>query len=271
MRNLMRTLCVLIVIFISGSQGVGQDAQVRISLDEAIGVRWNAEADYQKSAGHFWDAYRRAEEAYRKVKEAGANMQLLREASSLSDAVARQIAGQIEGNFTCKAVSVLAGPAGSIVCNSQTAFDLAKWIAVDLEMVPNAIKNRVIIARELKPALDEMKKSQETLKKVKKVLQRRNGGGLQLSRPADGQRVWDAKASGTARPGQRLKVFIFTDRVYLQGESVADKSGRWEVSSYPTKGTMNVIFAAAYDEKGRAVAYSDEKEIPASWVRPKAK
>jgi hypothetical protein len=53
-------------------------------------------------------------------KEAGANMKLLSETSSFSDAMACQIAGQIEGNVACKAVSALAGPAGSVVCDSQT-------------------------------------------------------------------------------------------------------------------------------------------------------
>jgi len=265
----MAGMVVWFVILCTAAYAV-QAPQKEVDFEKVIADRWQAETVYRDSARTFWKAYKRADEAYRKVKETGADLKVLREASSFSDAMARQIAGQIQENAACTAVAAVA-PTASVVCDSQKAFDLAKWFAVDLAIVPSAIKNRIIIARELKPASEAMNKAQGVLQRVQQMIQKHNAGGLRISSPVNGQVTWDTVVSGSAAPRQKIRVYIFTDRSYLQGEAVADHAGKWKVSTYPTAKAENVVYAVSYDTRGRARAYSGEHTIPAKWRQPREK
>lgn len=273
MRNTLVHMLLIGLALGSAGEAQAQGGRRGADISQAIDARWLAETRYQQAAGSFWKAYQEAEDAYQEVKEAGANLELLRESSSFSDAMARHVAQQIEGNLACKAVQAVAGPAAGAICDSkeasQTAFDLAKWFALDLVMVEQAIKNRVIIARKLKPALDVMNKAEEALNRAKEVVRKRNAGGIRISSPGNGQSVWDGTVGGAAKPGQKVKVYIFTDRSYLQGECTASESGAWKLDTYPTIGAVNRLYAVGINKKGQAVSCSPEVEIPEEWLRPR--
>jgi hypothetical protein len=248
----------------------GQDEKL---LSKAISARWVAEQKYLESAKVYWKAYQKAEEAYKTVKDAGVNMEVLRDSSSFSDAMARELSQQLQGNLACKAVQAIAGPAAALVCDSaefaDTTFNLAKWFALDIVLVEHAIRNRVIIAKQLKPALEKMNKAKKALSAAQKAIQKNNKRGVRVSSPSNGQLIWDGIIEGKAAPNQKVKVYIFTDRTHFQGECQSDRSGSWKLQAFPTLGTQNTVYAVGFTGDGKVISYSNEQVVSKKWRKPK--
>ncbi len=73
---------------------------------------------------------------------------------------------------------------------------------------------------------------------------------------------WNKTVRGTCSPlynGYIVRVYIRTDKDYLQGTAIIDRNGNWGIDkTWPTKGTQNIIFAELYDRDGKKVATSNK-------------
>lgn len=83
-----------------------------------------------------------------------------------------------------------------------------------------------------------------------------------ITYPSENTSNWDKSVRGRCSPayqGCKVKVYIKTDKNYLQGEAEVDEDGRWSIDqTWPTKGTANTIFAELYDSIGKKVATSNK-------------
>lgn len=60
-----------------------------------------------------------------------------------------------------------------------------------------------------------------------------------------------------ANAGYKIKAFIETDKPYHQGDAVIQSDGSWSLNTcWPTKGTINTIYAELYDSNGKRIARS---------------
>jgi L-rhamnose mutarotase len=85
---------------------------------------------------------------------------------------------------------------------------------------------------------------------------------FRITYPTNNQKNWNKKVKGKCSAeykGYKVKVYIKTDKEYLQGEAIVNKYGKWSINkTWPTKGTKNTIFAELYNKKGKKVATSNK-------------
>ncbi|MBI4229033.1 MAG: hypothetical protein HY693_04840 [Deltaproteobacteria bacterium] len=86
---------------------------------------------------------------------------------------------------------------------------------------------------------------------------------FKITYPSNDMLGWNYSVRGEgALPGGEIRVYIRTDRDYLQGTASIHKDGSWELrKTRPTKGTKNTIFAKAYDKNGNFISVSNEVHV----------
>jgi len=86
---------------------------------------------------------------------------------------------------------------------------------------------------------------------------------ISITYPTENTSQWNGIVMGTSNYiGGTVKVYIRTDRNYLQGETVVKPDCSWQIKkAWPTKGTQNVIYAELYNRNKKKVATSNKIKI----------
>ena len=74
---------------------------------------------------------------------------------------------------------------------------------------------------------------------------------ISITYPRENQTNWNTEISGEGcKSGDVVKIYIKTDKEYLQKVQTANDEGQWHLKkSYPTKGMTNYIYAEIYHDK----------------------
>lgn len=225
-------------------------------ISALIDRRWRAEATYRTSLAEYLAAYKEMAASYEKVIQKGKEVGILREAAGPADAMNRQLAAQARTWLAGEVAKKLGAAAIPTLLNVAQIAEIMHWIEIDI--VPAAIKNRIINIRRFKPAVRAVERSSRSLEEAKGRLYSTLRGARSLT--MDHQTV-GGMITGRATPGSTVVAYIATNRPYEQGRVKVGQDGSWSIRGYPTRGVVNVVYAVEFDSHGRAVSFSGEREL----------
>jgi hypothetical protein len=251
-RYLFGILMAGLLLFVVQARGAVEEEQARLEVQQA---REDFEAAYAKAQKAYEELKQtKGTELFQSMEEAIDYAQV-EAGQELMEFAAKEFSRDLYGSQSVTFLGFLGA--------CKTYYDIGQWLGKDAVLVTRNVRTNWIVLTELWPAKRRYEESLTRLNEARGIDPVQSDEAFFIEYPSTETANWDGVVSGHgAIKGQVIKVFIKTNMEYLQGKAEVSHDGTWRLmTTWPTLGTVNVVYAKMFDQSGNQTAVTPFVEI----------